>query len=120
MPACLCSTRPVKFKLRHDEARDEASGQQRASENSAYKIEVMAGAVRHAHPMPGNMPNVSATCVSTTTVKQAAPKSTKNREAAYMGQSCRLASVRLGRSIQTEALPGSPYTRASWLGLSRP
>src|SRR6516162_1087042 len=37
------------------------------------------------HPMPGNMPNISATCVSTTTVKQAAPKSTKNREAAYMG-----------------------------------
>jgi hypothetical protein len=29
--------------------------------------------------------NVSATCVSTTTVKQTAPKSTKNREAAYMG-----------------------------------
>src|SRR5262249_47960077 len=26
------------------------------------------------HPMLGNMPNVSATCVSTTTVKQAAPE----------------------------------------------
>src|SRR5215831_9336298 len=34
--------------------------------------------------MLGNMPNVSATCVSTTTARQAAPKSTKNREAAYI------------------------------------
>src|SRR5262245_19117878 len=30
------------------------------------------------------MANVSATCVSKTTVRQAAPKSTKNREATYI------------------------------------
>src|SRR5262249_46479158 len=37
--------------------------------------------------MLGNMPNVSATCVSTTTARQAAPKSTKNREAASLCRS---------------------------------